>query len=123
MFDIDHFKSINDTYGHPAGDVVLCAVAAVAGTCLREGDSLSRVGGEEFALLAAEPLAGAVGRAETIRRTIERHAIKLGERDVRVTVSLGVAELAPGEALETFYQRADTRLYESKNAGRNRVSS
>jgi diguanylate cyclase (GGDEF)-like protein len=123
IFDIDHFKSINDSYGHLAGDEVLKAVAAVAESCLCDGDSLSRVGGEEFALIVPAPLAGAVGRAETVRRAIERHALKFGDTDVRVTVSLGVAELAPGEAQDAFYQRADARLYDSKHLGRNRVSS
>ena len=123
LFDIDHFKSINDTYGHPTGDAVLRAVAIVAGGCLRGGDFLSRVGGEEFALLVPEPLAGAVGRAETVRRAIERHALPIGENSIRVTVSLGVAELASGESQSAFYQRTDELLYESKKSGRNRVSS
>jgi diguanylate cyclase (GGDEF)-like protein len=123
LFDIDHFKSINDNYGHPAGDAVLKAVAEVARACLYEGDSLSRVGGEEFALLASAPLAGAVGRAETVRRAIERNSLPFGGTALRVTVSLGVAELGAGEALASFYQRADERLYHSKKSGRNRVSS
>jgi two-component system cell cycle response regulator len=123
LFDIDHFKSINDNYGHPTGDTVLRAVAMVAGGCLMDGDFLSRVGGEEFALLAPVPLAGAVGRAETVRRAIERHALPIGEKVIRVTVSLGVAELAPGEAQTAFYQRADELLYQSKKSGRNKVSS
>lgn len=123
LFDIDHFKSVNDTYGHPAGDAVLRAVADVVKGCLREGDTLSRVGGEEFALLLPGPLAGAVGRAETVRRAIEHHGMPFGATTLKVTVSLGVAELTRGEALPTFYQRADERLYESKRSGRNRVSS
>jgi diguanylate cyclase (GGDEF)-like protein len=123
LFDIDHFKSVNDTYGHPAGDAVLRAVADVAKGCLREGDLLFRVGGEEFALLLAEPLAGAAGRAETVRRAIERHSMPFGATTLQVTVSLGIAELARGEALPAFYQRADERLYESKKSGRNRVST
>jgi diguanylate cyclase (GGDEF)-like protein len=123
LFDIDHFKSVNDSYGHPAGDAVLRAVAQVASGCLREGDSLSRVGGEEFALLLPEPLAAAAGRAETVRRAIERHALPFGGTELRVTVSLGAAELARSEALPVFYQRCDERLYESKKTGRNRVST
>ena len=123
LFDIDHFKSINDTYGHPAGDGVLRAIADVSVSCLREGDSLCRVGGEEFALILLEPLAGAVGRAETVRRAVERCSLQFGGATLAVTVSLGVAELGQGEALESFYQRADARLYDSKNSGRNRVST
>jgi diguanylate cyclase (GGDEF)-like protein len=123
LFDIDHFKSVNDTYGHPAGDAVLRAVAQVATGCLREGDSLSRVGGEEFALLLPEPLAAAAGRAETVRRAIERNALPFGGTELRVTVSLGAAEIGRGEALPVFYQRCDARLYESKKTGRNRVST
>jgi diguanylate cyclase (GGDEF)-like protein len=102
---------------------VLRAVADVARGCLRDGDLLFRVGGEEFALLLAEPLAGAAGRAETVRRAIERHSMPFGATTLQVTVSLGVAEFARGEALPAFYQRADERLYESKKAGRNRVST
>ncbi len=123
LLDIDHFKSVNDTYGHPAGDAVLKAVAETASACLRENDTLSRVGGEEFALLLPAPLAGAVGRAETVRRAIERQSLDFGAAKLQVTVSLGVAELAQGEPLESFYRRADALLYESKRAGRNRVSS
>jgi len=123
LFDIDHFKSVNDNYGHPAGDAVLRAVADVAKGCLRDGDMLFRVGGEEFALLLPEPLAAAAGRAETVRRAIERHVMPFGATTLQVTVSLGIAEFVRGEELPAFYQRADERLYESKKSGRNRVST
>jgi diguanylate cyclase (GGDEF)-like protein len=123
LFDIDHFKSINDNFGHPAGDGVLRAVAEVALTCVREADALFRVGGEEFAIVLSEPLASAVGRAETVRRAIENHSLAFGGTVLRVTASFGVAELVPGEPLASFYQRSDERLYHAKHSGRNRVSS
>jgi diguanylate cyclase len=123
LFDIDHFKSINDSFGHPAGDGVLRAVAEVAQSCLRETDALFRVGGEEFAILLPEPLASAVGRAETVRQAIERHGLVFGGATLRVTASFGVAELARSEALTAFYERSDERLYHAKHSGRNRVSS
>jgi diguanylate cyclase (GGDEF)-like protein len=123
LFDIDHFKAVNDTHGHPAGDAVLRGVGIVAGGCLRAGDFLARVGGEEFALLLPEPLAAAVGRAETVRRAIQRGAIPIAGKEIRVTVSLGVAELARGETREAVYQRSDALLYQSKKTGRNKTSS
>jgi diguanylate cyclase (GGDEF)-like protein len=123
LFDIDHFKAINDSFGHPAGDAVLRAVAEVAQSCLRESDALFRVGGEEFAILLPEPLASATGRAESVRHAIERHSLAFGGTALRVTASFGVAELARGEALPVYYERADERLYHAKHSGRNRVSS
>jgi diguanylate cyclase (GGDEF)-like protein len=123
LFDIDHFKSINDNFGHPAGDGVLRAVAEVAQAWVRETDALFRVGGEEFAIVLPERLAEAVGRAESVRRAIERHSLAFGGTTLSVTASFGVAELAPGEPLAAFYQRSDERLYHAKHSGRNRVSS
>ncbi len=123
LFDIDHFKSINDNYGHPAGDAVLRAVAEVAQGCALESDALFRVGGEEFAIVLPEPLASAVGRAETVRRAIERQSLAFGGTELRVTASFGVAELTRDEPLGAFYQRSDERLYHAKHSGRNCVSS
>jgi diguanylate cyclase (GGDEF)-like protein len=121
-FDIDHFKVVNDRYGHPAGDTILKSVAAVIAAHVREGDLAARVGGEEFSLYV-------VGRqgeqAEHIADRIRDEVARLGFgeplRRVRLTMSAGVATRAPGETLESLNGRADAALYEAKTAGRDRV--
>ena len=123
LFDIDYFKKINDTFGHPAGDAVLKNVASNVAAQLRDGDALFRVGGEEFALLlSATPKDLALEAAEAVRSLVQ-HAVTdvMGTRIV-ATLSLGVAELLPGEEPTALYQRADERLYEAKRSGRNRVA-
>ena len=121
MFDVDHFKKFNDTYGHDQGDRVLKAVAAKAKEGLRTVDSACRYGGEEFVLILVEtPLSGAMIVAERIRKAIEEMRVD----GLQVTVSIGVAEVvelgidSPGVLIES----ADAALYASKHAGRNRVS-
>ncbi|HXK20443.1 MAG TPA: GGDEF domain-containing protein, partial [Polyangiaceae bacterium] len=122
LFDIDHFKQVNDTYGHPAGDAVLSNVAGAVSAQLREGDALFRVGGEEFALvMAATQLDLAVQAAEAARGLIAELATDFMGTIIRVTLSLGVAELGPTELPAALYQRADERLYAAKRGGRNRV--
>jgi two-component system cell cycle response regulator len=124
LFDIDHFKKINDSYGHPAGDAVLKHIASAVSSQLREGDALFRVGGEEFALvLAATPRDLAVEAAEAVRGLIEALVTDFMGTRIVATLSLGVAELGPGELPAALYQRADEFLYTSKRAGRNRVSA
>jgi diguanylate cyclase len=126
MLDIDHFKRVNDTYGHLFGDQVIRAVAQVLRANVKGQDLAARVGGEEFAiLLPATPLPGAHALAEKIRATIASSRIRRqgqGDTHERVTVSLGVARLHPGELATSFMDRADTALYASKNAGRDRVT-
>ncbi len=126
MLDIDHFKRINDSYGHLFGDQVIRAVAQVLRANVKGQDLAARVGGEEFAiLLPATPLPGAHALAEKIRATIAGSRIRRQGKDdmhERVTVSLGVARLHPGELATSFMDRADTALYASKNAGRDRVT-
>jgi two-component system cell cycle response regulator len=123
LFDVDHFKSINDDFGHPAGDVVLSDLAALAKAQLEHGELLFRTGGEEFAVLisGASP-ARARKTAELLRRAVESATFNVGATPVRVTVSLGVAPFQPGEESAGLYQRADELLYAAKRAGRNRVS-
>jgi two-component system, cell cycle response regulator len=126
MFDIDHFKRINDTYGHPAGDYVLARVAGRIEEAIRAEDIFARFGGEEFALLlreAAEDKAFIL--AERLRRVIEVAEFAYNGQPVRVTVSAGVATLAPGEFadVDAFLAAADRHLYRAKQAGRNRVES
>lgn len=122
MFDLDHFKRINDTFGHAAGDAVLKTVARTVLRELRVEDSFGRVGGEEFAvLLANADSVVAAEVADRIRRAIERAAIP-GYPMIKVTSSFGVAEAH--DALldsEDWSDRADASLYEAKETGRNRV--
>ncbi len=126
MCDIDHFKQINDTYGHLFGDKVIRAVAAVIRENVKGRDIAARYGGEEFVVLLPETsLQGAQALAEQIRHAIEKGRIRRGgseESVARVTLSLGVARYQPGEAPATFIERADRALYLSKQNGRNRVT-
>jgi diguanylate cyclase len=126
MLDIDHFKKCNDTYGHLFGDKVIRRVAQVITKNVKGQDLPARIGGEEFAILLPDtPVAGALALAERIRMAVERGRIKRGdgaEAVGNITISLGVAEYAPGETLEAFILRADQALYASKAGGRNRVT-
>jgi len=123
LFDIDYFKKINDTFGHPAGDAVLKNITSNVAAQLRDGDALFRVGGEEFALvLSATPRDMARQAAEAVRGLIDGVVTDHMGARIPATLSLGVAELAAGELPEALYQRADTRLYEAKRGGRNRVA-
>jgi two-component system, cell cycle response regulator len=123
VLDIDHFKKINDGHGHPAGDAVLKHVASVVKSQIRQNDCLCRVGGEEFALVLPQtPLPLAAQAAELIRAAVESSVCDVAGTPIPATLSLGVAELAPGEVPEQLYQRADERLYAAKHGGRNRVA-
>ena len=122
LFDIDHFKKINDSFGHPAGDAVLKNVAAAVSAQLREGDALFRVGGEEFALLlSATPRDMALLAAQAVRQLIGSLSTDFMGTRIGATLSLGVAELGPAEEPAALYQRADELLYAAKRGGRNRV--
>ena len=122
VLDIDHFKRINDGFGHPAGDAVLKHVAGVVKSQIRPSDTLCRVGGEEFALVLPQtPYMLAAQAAELIRVAVEKSICEVAGNPIPATLSLGVAELAVGEIPERLYQRADERLYAAKHAGRNRV--
>ena len=124
MMDIDHFKSVNDRFGHPAGDEVLKAVSSVCLQNLRENDTFGRLGGEEFAILLTETgLAGGSDAAEKLRRAIEDLPIDVGG-GLRVTASFGVAGLAPAVATaEDWIATADQALYSAKREGRNRCTT
>ncbi|MES1944720.1 putative two-component response regulator and GGDEF family protein YeaJ [Salinisphaera sp. PC39] len=120
--DIDHFKHINDTYGHQGGDTVLREIAAVIREYIRESDTLCRWGGEEFLVLLGDcSLAAARERAETIRNAVKNHPIRFGRDDIFVTVSLGVAQHRASEDLTSLIHRADMAMYEAKREGRDRV--
>ena len=121
MFDIDHFKKINDTYGHDIGDKVLKEVVRRVRNIVRESDIFCRVGGEEFVLLLPNTEVGdAMMLAERIRQRMEKEPI---EPVGRVTISLGVVEAHPDEDPETLYKRLDAVLYSAKREGRNRVAA
>jgi diguanylate cyclase (GGDEF)-like protein len=123
LFDIDHFKQKNDTYGHLAGDAILREVAAVVGTKLRREDVFARVGGEEFGVLTPEVgLKGLSEVAEKIRVVVEKAAFRYEKDVIPTTVSLGIALWLGGEdGPQELYQRADESLYAAKQGGRNRV--
>jgi diguanylate cyclase (GGDEF)-like protein/hemerythrin-like metal-binding protein len=119
LFDLDHFKRVNDRYGHAVGDAVLMATVQCVREHLRESDALVRWGGEEFIVLTpANRLEGALSLAEKIRLAVEAHDFpEVGA----MTVSIGVAEYAPGMELESWIRAADEAMYQAKAQGRNRV--
>jgi diguanylate cyclase (GGDEF)-like protein len=123
MIDIDHFKPINDTYGHAAGDIIIQGVVKRALECLRQSDSIGRIGGEEFAVLLPETaLDAARDVAERLRAHIEERPFIIGSGAVACTVSIGIAQLsAYDNGIEELLNRADKALYLAKNEGRNRV--
>ena len=123
IMDLDHFKRVNDTHGHQAGDKVLQAVAGYVIENLRRYDQVFRYGGEEFVfLLPNSTLAQAKGVLDRLRRGVKRQAVKIGgAKSLHVSASFGVAELLPGLPVNDSIDYADQALYTAKNAGRNRV--
>lgn len=125
-FDIDHFKKINDTYGHPAGDYVLKELCRIISSKLiRSNDYFARFGGEEFVLLlSGSTMSQSLEVAERIRATIQNNKFEFESTIIPVTISLGVATREPADTdWQSIYKRADSALYHSKHNGRNRVSS
>jgi diguanylate cyclase (GGDEF)-like protein len=124
MIDIDHFKSVNDQYGHPVGDIVLRDVARLMREALRTVDSLGRYGGEEFmVILPHTPWEEALKLAERLRQTVADHVFKVSGASVKVTISVGAASY-PSETVDSpsaLIREADVRLYRAKELGRNRV--
>lgn len=123
MIDIDHFKAINDTYGHAAGDGAIKRVAELIGDCIRTTDKSGRFGGEEFVVLLREVDEGAARElAERIRTMIEGTVIAYGRQELRLTVSVGLAIASELDRdIADVIERADQGLYLAKNSGRNRV--
>jgi diguanylate cyclase (GGDEF)-like protein len=121
--DIDHFKSINDRFGHPAGDEILKLFATVMIASLRISDLSGRIGGEEFAALLPCPLEEGLVAAERVREAFAASDIVVEEGPVDTTVSIGVAGGPAGTELEVLLAAADTALYQAKRAGRNRVQA
>ena len=124
MIDIDHFKRINDTYGHAGGDLALVAVVESIQTALRDGDVLGRLGGEEF-LVVLPDLAGsgAVAAAERLRERVEGNQVLLADGLVQITISIGIASHRVGDDGTQLLARADNALFSAKSNGRNRVES
>jgi len=123
VLDIDHFKNINDTYGHDIGDQALIGVADVLLTSTRSQDLVSRWGGEEFLVLLPDTvLKGGAIVAEKIRSRVAEEAFKANEHTVKLTLSIGVAEYKQGQTLEKCIKDADSALYLAKNKGRNQVA-
>lgn len=120
MLDIDHFKKVNDTYGHNAGDLVLKEFSAQIKKCIREKDVFVRYGGEEFLLLVPADLTEATKIAERIRTTIESTIINYNNTIIPITVSIGIAKYN-GQLQENFIKEADIALYQAKNNGRNQI--
>ena len=121
ILDLDHFKNINDTYGHSTGDAVLVQTVRCLRSALRSHDLLGRMGGEEFLLL----LPGTQGKAahdvcERLRQAISALRIRVGTHELTITASFGVTDLGP-EPLDESLKKADSALYQAKESGRNRV--
>jgi diguanylate cyclase len=122
MLDIDHFKQVNDTHGHEAGDRLLAHVSMIAKSVLRETDSLVRYGGEEFLLILPEAdLKGAEFVIDRLRIVIGRSPLVYNQKKIVVTFSGGLAQLKEDENGHNLVLRADRALYDAKHAGRNRV--
>lgn len=125
VFDIDHFKKVNDTYGHAAGDMVLKELSRIISTKLvRANDFFARYGGEEFVLiLSGTPVSAAIDIAERIRKTIQESEFVFESKKIPVTVSVGCASRKSEESSwDVLFERADKSLYSSKQNGRNRVT-
>lgn len=122
MLDIDHFKKVNDTYGHAVGDEVLKIFSSCLTHTLRGSDAIFRTGGEEFVVILSETDRHvAAGLAERLRRVIEQTNIKTGTDDLHITTSIGVAEFDQDADTEVLLKRADEALYLAKKTGRNQV--
>lgn len=126
FIDIDHFKNVNDTYGHPQGDVVLRTIAEIFETTVRKPDIAARYGGEEFAVVLPETdINGAVVLAERLRKLVEEREIEVENGSIKVTISLGVTtynSMNGKKTKEELVQSADKALYSSKQTGRNKLS-
>ncbi len=124
LIDIDYFKDINDTYGHPCGDEALKGIVATLKKTTREEDRIGRVGGEEFGILLPKTdIRGSLDVAERVRKTVESTIYDCNGQNVKMTVSLGVGvPIDNNEFPDTFYSKVDRALYLAKTSGRNQTS-
>lgn len=119
MFDVDHFKKVNDTYRHDKGDYVLKTIADIVKSSIRKADALSRIGGEEFTILLPDTnIDKATALAERVRRSVEDYKFDVVGR---ATISLGVTEFKADDSSDTLFKRVDEAMYLAKNSGRNCV--
>jgi diguanylate cyclase (GGDEF)-like protein len=124
ILDIDHFKNVNDTYGHQTGDEILKAVATTIKTTMRNTGYCARYGGEEFLIVLTQTgIDGAITGAERVRTQIEKNLFPNIGSDFKITVSLGLSEYKMSEEIDNVIARADEALYRAKNGGRNRVEA
>jgi diguanylate cyclase (GGDEF)-like protein len=124
MLDVDHFKSVNDTYGHPAGDEVLAGIASIMRMTLRDSDFVVRYGGEEFLFILSNASYDIVQSvAERIRKNVEEHVFKYKDKEIRVTVSIGIAKNGKTQEASDTVSAADAALYRAKKNGRNRIET
>ncbi len=123
--DLDHFKTINDKFGHPVGDMVLKLFSEILAAAVQQGETVARLGGEEFAIITPEKeAAGASAIADQVRRRLESKKWVVGTSGAplgSVTASFGIAQLRPGESAAELFRRADEALYRAKEDGRNRI--
>ena len=118
LFDVDHFKKLNDQHGHLAGDQVLAAVGSALRGAIRREDAIARYGGEEFAILLPNTtMEQAAEVAQKVREAAARTVVEHNQYEIRVTVSGGIATIQPNETVEMLIQRADSALYAAKAAG------
>ena len=124
MFDLDHFKEINDNYGHQHGDETIRAIGRKLLGVMRKYDNAGRYGGEEFFILLPNTRSEqAVMIAERFRKELEGLTVEYLDNTIQVSASFGVAEFAPGESRESWINRTDKAMYQAKQEGRNRVRS
>ena len=122
MLDVDHFKKVNDEMGHVAGDTVLRGIAQILQSEVRRDELAARFGGEEFTIVLPETdLAGAIAFCERVRETVASHTFRDNDREINVTVSMGLAGVEPEFDSDQFIAAADRRLYSAKASGRNCV--
>lgn len=120
IFDVDHFKMINDTYGHQAGDIILKDLVHLIENNIKKGDVFARWGGEEFVILTpSTEINGAYNLAENIRKLVQSYVFNYIENNL--TISFGIAQMEMDDTKSSFFEKADKALYEAKNSGRNRV--